>query len=322
MKNENAKLKVVSLFSGCGGKDLGFIGGFDFLGKRYPETGFEVVWANDINDKACITYRKNIGEHITCGSIWDIDVNSLPEADIVTGGFPCQDFSVAGLRKGFSSERGLLYLAMKRVIDTIKPKAFVAENVKGLLSMDSGKAIEKIRSDFSESGYNVSYYLLHAANYGVPQSRERVIIVGIRKDIPYKFELPAPEYGESDMFTSKKWVSVKDAIKDLENVVEGDFPNHFWSKAKMFPGTQGNVVINSDKPGPTMRAEHHGNIEFHYNGNRRLSAREAARIQSFPDNFIFYNSTSDAYRQIGNAVPPVLAWHVATALKKALISAI
>lgn len=314
MKN---KLKVISLFSGCGGKDLGFIGGFDFLGIRYPETGFEIVWANDINERACLTYRNNIGDHITCGSIWDTDFSTLPEADVVTGGFPCQDFSVAGLRKGFNSDRGLLYLAMKNVIDTVKPKAFVAENVKGLLSMDSGRAIEKIKEDFSDSGYRVEYYLAHSANYGVPQTRERVFIIGIRKDIPFTYKFPEPTHSDGGLL-NPRWISVKKAIADLESMEEGEIPNHFWSKAKMYPGTQGNVVIKPDKPGPTMRAEHHGNIEFHYSGDRRLSAREAARIQSFPDNFIFYKSTSDAYRQVGNAVPPVLGWHVANSLMEFL----
>ncbi len=314
------KVKVVSLFSGCGGKDLGFIGGFNSLNKHYNKNPYEIVWANDISERACTTYKNNLGNHIICEDIWNINTKKIPKADVVTGGFPCQDFSVAGLRKGFNSKRGLLYLAMKKIIDTLNPKAFVAENVKGLLSMNKGRAIKKIKGDFEKDGYKVKIKLLSAANYGVSQNRERVFIVGIRKGLNVDFQFPEPTHspGPNDHIFLKKWVPVRQVIKDLENEAEGKVPNHFWSKAKRFPGTQGNININPNKPGPTMRAEHHGNIEFHYNGTRRLSAREAARIQSFPDDFIFYKSTSDAYRQIGNAIPPVLAWHMARALTKIL----
>src|SRR3989344_4524013 len=194
--------------------------------------------------------------------------------DIVLGGFPCQDFSHAGKRKGFNSKRGLLYQSM---IDTIKktnPLVFVAENVPGLLTMHEGNAIKTIVKDFGNAGYNVSYKLLNAANYGVPQIRKRVFIVGTRKDkLPFFEFLNAP-------FDTNEWISIKKAISDLENLGEGEFPNHHWSKAKLFPGTQGNTAVSRNKPGPTMRSEHHGNIEWHWNGKRRLSAREAARIQS------------------------------------------
>jgi DNA (cytosine-5)-methyltransferase 1 len=142
--------------------------------------------------------------------------------------------------------------------------------------------------------------------------RERVIIVGTDKK-----RLPPFEHNIAKLDKSE-WIMLKDAIGDLEDVPEGSVDNHYWSKAKLFPGTQGNTVVSPNKPGPTMRAEHHGNIEFHWNGKRRLSAREAARIQSFPDKFVFYPSTSSAYKQIGNAVPPVLAWHIATALEQFL----
>lgn len=160
-------------------------------------------------------------------------------------------------------------------------------------------------------GYHTVYKLLTAADYGVPQTQERVIVVGTRKDKLPPFEHPKPILDE------KNWVNLKRAIGDLEKVGEGEAPNHYWSKAKKNNG-QGNTLVSAERPGPTMRTEHHGNIEYHWNGKRRLSAREAARIQSFPDNFIFYPSTSSAYKQIGNAVPPVMAWHVATAIEKFL----
>lgn len=311
---------IISLFTGCGGLDLGFTGGFSFLGKKYSKRNFQVIWANDINPPACLTFKKNFGHDIVCGSIVDIldgthsnllDPKLPSKADIVLGGFPCQDFSHAGKRKGFNSKRGKLYRSMVETVKRIKPSLFIAENVKGLLTMNQGEAIKIIVKDFESLGYNVSYKLLTAADYGVPQMRERVIIVGTKKNKLPPFEYPTP------VLTKDKWVKLKDAIGDLENLEEGAVDNHFWSKAKKNKG-QGNGLVSKDKPGPTMRTEHHGNIEWHWNGKRRLSAREAARIQSFPDNFIFYPSTSQAYKQIGNAVPPVMGWHVATAVEKFL----
>ena len=314
------KYSIVSLFTGCGGLDLGFRGGFSFLGKKYPKRTFEASWSNDINPSACETFKQNFGHDIVCGSIVDIlneshlnyfDKKILSTADIVIGGFPCQDFSHAGKRKGFNSTRGNLYQSMVETVRRIKPKLFLAENVKGLLTMNKGEAIKIIIKDFEALGYNVSYKLLSAADFGVPQNRERVIIIGTKKNILPFFEYPSP------VLTKDKWLNLEKAIGDLEGLKEGSFANHFWSKAKKNKG-QGNSIVSKDKPGPTMRTEHHGNIEWHWNGKRRLSAREAARIQSFPDDFVFYPSTSQAYKQIGNAVPPVMAWHVATAIENFL----
>jgi DNA (cytosine-5)-methyltransferase 1 len=135
--------------------------------------------------------------------------------------------------------------------------------------------------------------------------------VGTRKDKLPPFKHPNKKIQKDN------WITIKEAISDLENLKEGAFPNHYWSKARKNRG-QGKSVVDPDKPGPTMRAEHHGNIEYHWNGKRRLSAREAARVQSFPDDFIFVPSTSSAYKQIGNAVPPVMAWHIATAVENFL----
>lgn len=316
------KYSVISLFTGCGGLDLGFVGGFTFLNKFYPKNKFEIVWANDIDKASCQTFRKNFNHEIVCGDITQLLNGNhapslleepLPEhVDVVLGGFPCQDFSHAGKRRGFASKRGLLYQSMIEVIKKTKPLIFVAENVKGLMTMNGGEALKTIIKDFKDSGYDVVYKLLTAADYGVPQIRERVIIVGTRKDKLPKFKHPKP------ILQKEGWISLKKAIGDLENIKEGEMVNHFWSKAKMFPGTQGNTIVSPDKPGPTMRTEHHGNIEWHWNKIRRLSAREAARIQSFPDNFIFYPSTSAAYKQIGNAVPPVMAWHIAKSIESLL----
>jgi len=313
------KYKVVSLFSGCGGLDLGFNGNFTVNGKKYSKRNFELIWANDFNKEACLTYSKNFTDPIVCADIAEILKGKYPDmlcnkmpkkADIVLGGFPCKDFSVAGKRKGFDGTHGILYRSMVETVKRLRPALFVAENVRGLLSMDNGEAINTIVKDFADLGYTVAYKLHHAADFGVPQNRERVIIVGTDKKLGLpEFEYPIPTH------MKENWVTLKDAISDLKDKKEGAVSNHYWSKAKMFAGTQGNSTVNPDGIAPTMRAEHHGNIEWHWNRQRRLSAREAARIQTFPDDFIFYPSTSSAYRQIGNAVPPVLGWNIAKAVE-------
>jgi len=307
MARKNKKYKVVSLFAGCGGLDLGFKGGFSFLDKNYRTLSFDMVWANDLDENACLTFRRNLGDQIIAGDINRIlaSGNSLPrKADVVLGGFPCQDFSHAGKRRGFSADRGILYQSMAEVIKRTKPKLFVAENVRGLLTMDHGEAFKAIVDYFEKLGYRVASQLYTAADYEVPQKRERVLIVGTKKGVLPSFDHPKPKLKKD------KWIPLKKAIGDLEHEVEGARPNHYWSKARKNKG-QGNSTVSQNKPGPTMRAEHHGNIEWHWNEKRRLSAREAARIQSFPDDFVFHPSTSSAYRQIGNAVPPVMAWHIA-----------
>jgi DNA (cytosine-5)-methyltransferase 1 len=326
---------VVSLFAGCGGLDLGFRGSFKFLGKNYPRNPFTVTWANDFDANACKSYENYFRHPIVCGDIRELlqqpDIPDLTHpmpttADVVLGGFPCQDFSHAGKRKGLEGSRGQLYLSMIEVIKRTKPLAFVAENVKGLLTMNQGSVMEIITSDFEQLGYHVNARLLLAADYGVPQMRERVIIVGTRKrsltktfinENPGSIQGKLPKFESDDypkqVFTPETWINLGEALGDLENLSEGQFSNHYWSKARKNKG-QGNNLVSQVKPGPTMRTEHHGNIEFHWTGKRRLSAREAARIQSFPDDFEFLPSTSAAYKQIGNAVPPVMAWHIARAI--------
>lgn len=328
------EFKVVSLFSGCGGLDLGIEGGFNYLDHYYPKNPFKVIWANDINEKATQTQKLNFQNiNVVCQDITKIlEANNngqlsvlnkefiLPlDADVVIGGFPCQDFSLAGKRQGLCVQRGKLYQSMAKVISLLKPKVFLAENVKGLLTWESGLAIDTIISDFSNLGYKVKYKLFNTADYGVPQTRERVIIVGIRNDLNAEINWPKPTHSSTDT-TLKPWVTIKEAIGDLEDENKhNSLPNSGYSKAKLFEGKQGNTITKADRPAPTMRAEHHGNIEFHYSLPRRLSAREAARIQTFPDNFIFVKSTSDAYRQVGNAVAPVFAWHLAQMLKNILL---
>lgn len=404
-------LKMLSLFSGCGGMDIGFEGGFICHKKsidpkknwidnvinndwvQLKKTKFVTVFANDILSEARIAwlnYMQKRGyddEIYHFQSIVDLvklhkqGVNIFPEnVDIVTGGFPCQDFSVAGKRKGFDSTknhegklrsnaepteetRGKLYFWMKQVIDIVKPKIFIAENVKGLVNL--GEVKEIIQKDFSsadDNGYIVlDPKVLHAADYGVPESRERVIFIGIRKselkEEAYKAlmekEVPCeynPYPNPTHDFSSKNselmpTVVCRDIFKGLKEPGESkDLSQANLSKAK-YMGThcQGQKEICLDKIGPTIRSEHHGNIEFRrlskeHGGmitdeldlgmsERRLTPRECALIQTFPPDYTFVRykdyskkgfalSASGAYKVIGNAVPPVLAYNIAMRLQE------
>lgn len=302
------KHSVISMFSGCGGMDLGFTGGFEVFGRRYRTLPFEIIWANDLNPEACKTYERNLGHETHRGDIWQL-MDSMPtKADIVIGGFPCQDISVNGKRAGVNGAKSGLYKAMVEAIKRVKPKVFVVENVKALLRHEAW--LQQVLSDFRGLGYEVRCDLYRAADYGVPQTRERVFFVGTAKGLSL-FKPPAAERNAST------WMTAREAIGDLEALDEAPHINHIWSKANISP-EQGNRRLLPDRPGYTIRAECHGNIQFHYRQPRRVSMREAARIQSFPDKFIFMSGLREIERQVGNAVPPVLAWHVANAVLKCL----
>jgi DNA (cytosine-5)-methyltransferase 1 len=300
---------VISLFSGCGGMDLGFIGGFNFLGLNYPKTGFEIIWANEINPAACKTYKQNLGDHVITADINDV-IEQMPKtADVIIGGFPCQDISINGKMLGIRGKRSSLYTYIVKAVEKVKPKVFVAENVGGLLLKQNEYSLKKILEDFNSLGYDICEpKLYNAADYGVPQTRERIFIVGTQRCLP-KFTPPMP--------THKKHITAKEAIGDLEERGRDEAFSHIWSLANV-SSEQGNRRLLADRPGYTIRAECHGNIQFHYSLPRRISMREAARIQSFPDTFMFPCKLRETERQIGNAVPPVLAWHVAEAVKKTI----
>ena len=310
IKSGVGQYSVVSLFSGCGGMDLGFQGGFSIFGRHYFENPFKITWTNEINTAACKTYQTNIDEKIHCGDVRDF-LSTLPTgSDVLIGGFPCQDISINGKGLGIAGKKSSLYTSMVEAIDIVKPKVFVAENVKGLLMKSRQESFNKIMKDFNSLGYDVSYALYHAADYGVPQSRERVFIVGTAAGVS-SFEPPKPER------TKETWMTALEAIGDLEGIDKNESFNHVWSAANV-SGEQGNRRLVADRPGFTIRAECHGNIQFHYSLPRRISMREAARLQSFPDNFIFESKLRETERQVGNAVPPVLAWHIARAVSKCL----
>lgn len=409
------KKRLLSLFSGCGGMDIGFEGNFlvptatinnaihpnwvkKELGNQVvlDSTIFETVFANDINEYAQIAWNKyfsakrksDINGTYKVGSIVDY-VKSHQEGEavfpknieVVTGGFPCQDFSVSGKRKGFNSHkdhngkliendipseetRGKLYMWMRKVIQITKPKIFIAENVKGLANL--GQVKEIIQKDFASidgSGYLVlSPKVLHAGNYGIPQSRERIFFIGLKKSAltqeaiealsksnieesisPY----PTPTHRiNGELHYSKKehllvnFTKSKSVLEDLvEPELSEDLSQQSYSKAKyMGAHCQGQKEVSLDFLAPTIRAEHHGNIEFRRlskehggkytkeltegKAERRLTLRECARIQTFPDDFQFVIpatesrrkfqiSPSQAYKLVGNAVPPLLAYHIA-----------
>ncbi len=400
------KLRVLSLFSGCGGMDIGFEGGFichrksvnpqnDWIEEtlntnwvRLKETNFTTVFANDILEEAKATWssymckRGHSLDSYRLESIVDIvkrhqlGFDEFPEnIDVVTGGFPCQDFSVAGKRKGFDSSkdhngkqrmenapseetRGKLYFWMKQVIDITKPKIFIAENVKGLVNLGDVKTI--IQKDFAsadDNGYIVlTPQVLHAADFGVPESRERVIFIGIRKNVlrpealkALESEVLPPEYNPYPSPTHA-YSSDNDGLVEpvvcgdvFQGLLEPDFTSDlsqkYYSKAKyMGSHCQGQKEISLNKIGPTIRSEHHGNIEFRrlsleHGGvieqelsvglpERRLTPRECALIQTFPPDYSFVRykpyskskfcvSSSRAYKVIGNAVPPILAYNIA-----------
>ncbi len=423
-------LRVLSLFSGCGGMDLGFEGGFTVLKRcvntkihpdwkntpvddkwiKLPSTRFTTVFANDIRPDAKSAWTnyfstKGVEPSVYClDSIVDLvklhKENALrifPQGiDVVTGGFPCQDFSIAGSRKGFDStkshlgkkveideptieNRGHLYIWMREVVSIVEPKVFIAENVKGLVNLNDIKdVIERDFADAGNGGYLViPAQVLHAANYGVPQNRERVIFFGFRKSAlkpdALKNLLRLSEYyanGKTGEYTDEEineflaynpypipthnysnrndpdllpFVTVREAMDGLPEPKESmDLSQEKYSHAKyMGKHCQGQTEVDLDGIGPTIRSEHHGNIEFRrlsaeHGGchtdelnaglpERRLTIRECARIQTFPDDYPFILpkigenkpvSASDAYKIIGNAVPPLLAFNIAKRLEE------
>jgi DNA (cytosine-5)-methyltransferase 1 len=300
-------MNVVSLFSGAGGLDLGFI-----------QAGHCVLWANDLYDDAVETYRTNIGDHIVKDDIHNINFKVIPDCDIIIGGFPCQGFSVANTKRTVEDKRNELYKQMIRIIKGKRPKFFLAENVKGLLNLGKGKVIKMIVGDFTGLGYKVKYSLLNAADYGVAQLRQRVIIVGVRNDIDFDWMFPPKQYNEDGTNGLRRWISVKDVLQDLPDPDKpNELKNHEYSKYKITISKYlGHRLINPDKPAPTVtaRGDDRGGVVVlhHYNNKRRMSCRELAAVQSFPINFVFTGKRSSVYRQIANAVPPRLACAVAS----------
>jgi len=299
-------MKIVSLFSGAGGLDLGFIA-----------AGNEIVWANDLYGDAVETYRANIGDHVVCRDIAEIPSSEIPDCDMVIGGFPCQGFSVANTKRHESDSRNKLYLQLLRVIRDKKPKFFLAENVKGILHFLGGKVYEQILSDMRSLGYRVKSRLFNVADYGVPQRRERVIFVGVRNDIDFEYDFPVPTHDKDGKNGLRRWVGVGEAFAKIPDPDKPNkLPNHIYSKYKLnFNGYIGHRPLDPQKPAPTVtaRGDDRGGVVIlpHPSNRRRMTGRELATVQSFPMNFEFKGPLSSVYRQIGNAVPPKFAEAIA-----------
>ncbi|PCI96455.1 MAG: DNA (cytosine-5-)-methyltransferase [Alphaproteobacteria bacterium] len=307
-------MKIVSLFAGCGGLDLGLV-----------QAGHDIIWANDSDEDAISTYNRNFGDHGVLSPIEEIQSKTIPDCEVVIGGFPCQGFSQANLLRFEEDERNRLYLEFLRVIRDKKPLYFLAENVRGILSLAGGKAIEKIEKDFSDAGYRVKKQLFNVADFGVPQSRRRVIIAGTRKDLnqscDYLYPTPTHSDPKKNDGSLKNWVTIGDALKDIpEPEDKHNLLNHICSQYKVTNRNfTGHRTTNPDKPSPTILARGNGKGGVcaiqHPNNHRRMSIREQALIQTFPLDFEFDGKMNSCYRQVGNAVPVLFARHLGEMLK-------
>lgn len=319
------KYKVMSLFSGIGGTDIGIQGGFSFLDKEYKKLPTELVFANDIDLGAKKIFDENFKIETCDRDIKEIDPSSLPDADIITGGFPCQSFSVSATnppRLGIKDDRGKLFFYMNNIIKEKQPKVFIAENVKGIFSANNGKAFPLIIDTFKKSGYHVTYKLFHSEEYGVPQKRQRVFIIGFRKDIKVDFEFPTPILKREDDYIPLKRVldcSVEEKYFFSKRAVEG------MKKSKNRKIMNKGRAQDINKPSNTVGA-HLAKVSLNStdpvlienNRYRRFTPREVARIQSFPESYKLVGSQTQQYKGLGNAIPPVLMWHIAKNVVNAL----
>lgn len=319
------KIKVASLFCGCGGMDLGVLGGFTYLGKDYSANPFEIVYSVD-NDEYCTQiYNENFSHKCIVKDVRDIKIDEMPQFDMLIGGFPCQSFSISAQnppRLGYKDERGMLFFEMVKILKERHPRFFIAENVKGILSANKGQAFPMIIKEFRDAGYTVVHKLLNASDYGVPQKRERVIIVGFKNTDDFKkFHYPY-RVKESDkkvlgdviineansdesLFFSEKAVAGMMAVREKMNKGRA---MSLIEPCNTISAHLAKVSLNSTDP-----------VFMVGDRYRRFSTREAARIQSFPDTFKLDSvSQIRQYKAIGNAVPPVLMWHVIHSLQNVL----
>lgn len=348
LKYDTNKWNLLSLFSGCGGLDLGFelaglkaVMGETVMEKAFADKEvfdaniennvFNTIYVNDIFDEARETYAQNVGRYVYMDKSDIRKIKEFPKADIVLGGFPCPGFSEAGPRL-VDDKRNFLYLHFIRCLMQSKPKIFVAENVKGMMTLGKGEVFKQIVQDFSAAGYTIYHKLLNSAEYGVPQVRERVILVGVRNDLDYQYVHPEPTHGYG-VENLKEVVTLRDAIGDLENdpgdYFTGSYSTIFMSRNRKKNWSQPSFTIQASgrqapiHPGgePMVKI---GKDQYAFSdgeeNNRRLSVKEIARIQTFPDWYEFSRGSSNrnenakldlVYKQIGNAVPVRLALAVA-----------
>lgn len=311
---QEPSFSVVSYFCGCGGLDLGFRGDFRCHGEEYKRLPFDIKAAYD-NEPRCIeTYNDYFqGKHAFVRDLSQIDVTSVPKADVLIGGFPCQDFSSCGPLEGLESERGRLYQTLITYMTEHHPVVVVGENVVNLERMQDGAVLETIKKDLTNAGYKVEVWKMFAPDYGIPQRRTRLFIVCVRNDVYEKHGFPTKP---NPLFEGKHR-GIEWAIGDLINVTDESVPNQSQyfgaSRAKKGNG-QGDESNKKDLPAYTIRANPKSRVQFHYSLDRRLTVRECARIQTFPDDFKFTHAKTASVSQIGNAVPPMLAHIVASAM--------
>ncbi len=320
------KIKVASLFCGCGGTDVGLLGDFKYLDKYYEKNNFEIVFANDIDDNACKIFEENFGITPDNRDIREIRSEEIPDFDVLTGGFPCQSFSIIAQnpkRLGIKDDRGKLFFEMCRVLKEKRPKCFIAENVKGILTANKKSAFPLILNEFENCGYDVKYQVMNSAEYGVPQKRERVIIVGFREDLNIDFDFPKSIIEESREY------------EPLKKVLEENVAEKYYFSAKAVEGMMKKKhTMNKgraqdiNKPCNTVGA-HLAKVSLNSTDPvllegeryRRFTPREVARIQSFPEEFRLIGSEAAQYKALGNAIPPVMFWYVANKVNKILMDA-
>ncbi|QUA52190.1 DNA cytosine methyltransferase [Aristaeella lactis] len=316
--------KVVSLFCGCGGADLGCIGGFDYNNQHYERLPYNVIYATDIDKNAVATYKQNFQEAtVVCDDICKIKEDVIPDCDIILGGFPCQSFSTVNPTKNPFDARGNLYKEMVRIVKAKKPLAFIAENVKGFMTLKSGIIFKTVVDAFEAAGYRVYSKLVNASHYGVPQKRERCILVGLRKDIVSEYVFPEETTKDNPVplsvavrkmdISDKKYYFSQRAVEGMKNA-RPNMKRGLWQSLDKpcltVTSHLAKVSLNSRDPVLLVDPEK----ELY----RRFTPREAARIQSFPESFQFVGSDTLAYRQIGNAIAPVMFWYIARELAELL----
>jgi len=302
---------VVSYFCGCGGLDLGFRGDFRYHDEDYERLPFSITAAYDYEPRCVETYNEYFGEgHAFVKDLSTVDVDFIPKAEVLIGGFPCQEFSSCGPLGGLESERGRLYQTLIIYMNKHRPAVVIGENVINLERMENGEVLKTIKTDLANVGYKVEIWKMFAPDYGVPQRRTRLFFVCVRNDIheSHGFPvMPVPQF-------VGKHRSIEWAIDDLINVTDESVPNQSQyfgaSRAKKGNG-QGDESNKKDLPAYTIRANPKSRVQFHYSLERRLTVRECARIQTFPDDFKFTHAKTASVSQIGNAVPPMLAYVVA-----------
>lgn len=313
VENNRKKFTVVSLFAGAGGLDIGF-----------EKQGFQTIWANDIDKDACETHKLWSKAEVVQGDIGKVDFEHIPNSDVITGGFPCQGFSLAGPRK-IDDKRNVLYKHFVELVKKKQPFVFVAENVKGILTLGDGAIIEAIIEDFSDRGYIVFPSLVNAADYGVPQDRWRVIMIGFRKDMGItNYQFPKP---------LEKRITLATVLKDFPtpksvDICQGAYSSRYMSRNRKRNWTEVSYTIPAmskqvalHPSSPDMKKIGEDKWEFGSNGiTRRFSWQEAAAIQTFPRGMEFVGNLTSKYKQIGNAVPVGLAEVVAKEVRRAVES--